>query len=132
MKRTITLMTLAAPLLGATLLNSCALVAVSGAAVLISDEFMDNAISTVVPLEPELAWTGVLSSLSGQTTALIHRDDDHRTATTTVDGGEVTVHVEQFDLGRTRILVEAKRYLVHNPELSALTLQRIEQDLMDR
>lgn len=132
MKRTINLMTLAAALLGATLLNSCALVAVSGAAVLITDEFRDNAISTVVPLEPELAWTGVLSSLSGQTTALIHRDNDHRSATTTVDGGQVTVYVEQFDLGQTRILVEAKKYLIHNPELSALTLQRIEQDLMDR
>ncbi len=132
MKRTITIMTLVAPLLGATLLNSCALLAVSGAAVLITDEFMDNAISTVVPLEPELAWTGVLHSLSGQTTALIHRDDNHWAATTMIDGGEVTVHVEQFDLGQTRILVEAKKYLIHNPELSALTLQRIEQDLMDR
>jgi hypothetical protein len=39
--------------------------------------------------------------------------------------------VEQFDLGQTRILVEAKKYMVHSQELSVLTLERIEQDLMD-
>lgn len=132
MKRTQILLTLAAPLLGAAFLNSCALMAVSGAAVLITEEFRDNAISTVVPLETNIAWTGSLASLSRQTTALIHRDDAHMSASTMIDGGEVTVHVEQYDLGQTRILVEAKKYLIHNPELSAFVLERIEQDLMDR
>ena len=134
MKRTTTLMTLAAPLLGAILLNSCTLMAVSGAAVLITEEFRDNAVSTVVPLEPAIAWTGVLASLSEQTDKLIHRDDAHHSARTEIDGGEVVVHVEQFDQGQTRILVEAKKYvaMVHSQELSLLTLERIERDLMDR
>jgi hypothetical protein len=62
---------------------------------------------------------------------LIHRDDAHNSATAMIDGGEITVYVEQFDLGQTRILVEAKKYMVHSQELSVLTLERIEQDLMD-
>lgn len=131
MKRTQILLTLAAPILGATLLNSCALLAVSGAAVLITEEFRDNAISTVVPVDTEMAWTGALASLSGQTDALIHRDNAHRSASTMIDGAKVTVHVEQYDLGQTRILVEAKKYLLHNPDLSALVLERIEGDLMN-
>ncbi|HIG86377.1 MAG TPA: hypothetical protein EYQ25_04980 [Planctomycetes bacterium] len=132
MKRTTTLMTLAAPLLGAILLNSCTLMAVSGAAILITEEFRDNAVSTVVPLEPAIAWTGVLASLSDQSNDLVHRDDAHNSARTMIDGGEVTVYVEQFDLGQTRILVEAKKYMVHSQDLSVLTLERIEQDLMNR
>jgi hypothetical protein len=112
-------------------LNSCALLAVSGAAVLITEEFRDNAISTVVLMDTELAWTGTLASLLGQTHALIHRDNAHRSASTIIDGGEVTVHVEQYDLGQTRILVKAKKLLIHNLDLSALVLKRIEGDLMN-
>lgn len=98
-------------------------------AIVVSEEFQDNAVSTTVPEKTEVVWPSVLSSLSGMTDALIHRDDDHYAAHTRVDSGVVTVHVWQPDNGETQIRVAAKKYLMYNNELSQMVMDRIVNEL---
>jgi hypothetical protein len=133
MNRTLSLLAFAAPLCTLPLGSSCVVAAVAGATVLVTDEFRDNAVSVVLPISPELAWAGTKTSLSAQTDALIHEDSAHWTLKTTmgsnVETAQVLVHVEEFDVGQTRILVEAKKFMVHNAALSDRILRQIEADL---
>jgi hypothetical protein len=98
-------------------------------AVVVSEEFQDNAVSTTVPEKTKVVWPSVLSSLSGMTDALIHRDDEHHAAHTRIDSGVVTVHVWQPDTGETQIRVAAKKFLVYNHELSQMVMDRIVNEL---
>lgn len=48
---------------------------------------------------------------------------------TNLEQGTVVVAVEEFDVGQTRILVNAKKFAVHNQERSDQVLRQIEADL---
>jgi hypothetical protein len=110
-------------------ITGCAVLAVSAAAILINEEYRDNAITVIVQEDVDVVWTHTLASLSTMTDALIERDDQHHSARTIIDDGQVTVFVEQHDSDDTKIYVAAKKYLVYNHELSELVRDRILSDL---
>ena len=114
---------------GATLSSSCAVPAAAGAAVLVNDEFVDNSQSVLVPYDVEYVWAAAKSTLSHMTTDLLDVDSDLRTITTYVDGAEVTVQVQTYDVGQTQIRVAAKRYLVYSDEVAASVRDGIVRDL---
>ena len=132
MNRTRTLLALTG-LCTLPLVSSCAVAAVAGATVLITDEFRDNAVSVVLPISSDLAWSATKASVSRQTSALLHEDEVNRTIKTTLGDNfgqaQILVAVEEFDSGQTRILVEAKKFLVHNAKVSEQVLLQIEADL---
>ena len=132
MNRTRTVLALAG-LCTLPLVSSCVVAAVAGATVLVTDELRENASSVILPISPELAWAATKASVSRQTGALLHEDEAHWTIETTMgtnlEQGTVVVAVEEFDVGQTRILVNAKKFAVHNQERSDQVLRQIEADL---
>ena len=107
----------------------CAPVAVVGTAILVNDEFVDNAQTVIVPYKVDRVWAGAKSTLSHMTSDLLDVDNDLRAVKTYVDGAEVIVQVETYDVGQTRIRVAAKRYLVYSDEVAANVRNRIDRDL---
>lgn len=112
-----------------TALTGCAPMAVVGTAILVNDEFVDNAQTVIVPYEVETVWACTKSTLSHMTSDLLDVDNDLRAVKTFVDGAEVIVQVETYDVGQTRIRVAAKRYLVYSDEVAANVRNRIDRDL---
>ncbi len=113
----------------AALVSSCATAAVAGTAVLVNEEFVDNSQSVIVPYDVEYVWAAAKSTLSHMTSDLLDIDPDLRTIQTYVDGALVTVQVQTFDVGQTRIRVAAKRYLVYSDEVAANVRDGMVRDL---
>lgn len=109
--------------------TSCAPAAVVGTAILVNDDFADNAQSVVVPYDIDYVWAAAKSSLSHMTDDLLDIDPDYRTITTYVDGAQVLVQIETFDATQTRVRVAAKRYLVFSDQVAANVRDGIERDL---
>ena len=109
--------------------TACAPAAVVGTAILVNDDFADNAQSVVVPYDVDYVWAAAKSSLSHMTDDLLDIDTDLRTITTYVDGAQVLVQVETFDATQTRVRVAAKRYLVFSDQVAANVRDGIERDL---
>ena len=111
------------------LLPACAPVAVAGTAIVVNEEFVDMAQTTTVPYDVEYVWASAKSSLSHMTSDLLDIDSDLRTIQTYVDGAQVLVQVETYDVGQTRIRVAAKRYLVYSDEVASSVRDGIVRDL---
>ena len=109
--------------------GACAPVAVVGTAILVNDEFVQNAQTVIVPYEVDFVWKSARSTLSHMTSDLLDVDNDVRAIKTYVDSAEVIVQVETYDVGQTRILVAAKRYLVYSDEVAINVRNRIDRDL---
>lgn len=120
---------LAIPLTLLPLGVSCAPAAVVGTAIIVNDEFADKAQSVVVNYPVEYVWASAKSSLSHMTDDLLDVDPDLRTIKTYVDGAEVLVQIQTFDVGQTRIRVAARRYLVFSDEVAVNVRDGIERDL---
>ncbi len=120
---------IAAGLLAPLLVSSCAPAAVMGTAIVVNDEYVDNAVSAIVPYDAEHVWAMARSSVSHMTTDLLDIDPDLRTIKTYVDGAAVLVQIETFDVGETRIRVAAKRYLVFSDEVAGNVRDGIVRDL---
>ncbi len=118
-----------AGLLGGLALSSCAPLAVAAVGIVITDEWKDNALTADVQADVEPVWASVLRSMSNMTDALLHVDEDHRAIQTRVDNSVVLVHVEQWAVHETRVYVEAKKYMVTNPEVAQLVMERLVRDL---
>lgn len=116
-------------LLGASALPSCAPVAVVGTAIIINDEFVDNAQTTTVPYDLDYTWACAKDTMSHMTSDLIDVDEDLRTIQTYVDSALVTVQVETFDSTQTRVRVAAKRYLIYNDEIAKSIRDSLTRDL---
>ena len=110
-------------------LGACAPMAVVGTAILVNDEFVANSQTVIVPYEVDYVWKSSRSTLSHMTSDLLDVDNDLRAIKTFVDGAEVIVQVETFDVGQTRIRVAAKRYLVYSDEVAVNVRNRIDRDL---
>lgn len=110
-------------------LTSCAPLAIAAVGIVITDEWKDNAYTADVTEDVDLVWSHVRSSLSNMTDALLHIDEDHRAVQTRIDNSVVMVHVQQWSVNETRIFVEAKKYMVTNPEVAQLVMERIVKDM---
>ena len=116
----------AAPL---TWTGGCAAVAFTGAGLIVSEEFSNNAMTATVEEDADVVWTSVKASLANMTDALIHWDDDHRAAQTRIDNAVVTVEVRNWDVGEAQLRVAAKKVLVYNAELAEMIQRRLVRDL---
>ena len=106
--------------------SGCAAVLGIGAGVVISQDVLDSS-TFVAQLEQDtnVAWATAKASLGHQSTEPIAVDEDLRTAVGTVDGAEVTVSVEAYDLNRCRLLVSARKYAVSNGEIAEMVFNKI-------
>ncbi len=111
------------------LLPACEVAAVAVAAVVVADDFQANALVATVPEPADLVWKSAKSSLAHLTDALIHIDNDVKAARTTIDDAVVTVHVQTFDVGQTKIQVTAKKYALYSQEIAQIVQRRIVKDL---
>ncbi len=111
------------------LASSCAVAAVTLGAVVVGEEFRNNAEVATVPGDTEYVFRSAKSSLAHLTDALLHVDNDYRAIETKVDEAVDTVHVETFDTGNATIRVTAKKLLVYSPEIAKLVMNRIVTDL---
>lgn len=110
------------PLVGA----SCAAVLGVGAGVVISQDMLDsNTFVAQLNEDVDVAWATAKASLGNQSEVPIRTDDDVRGAIATIDGAEVTVSVEAYDLDQCRLIVSARKYGISNGEIANLVFNRI-------
>lgn len=114
---------------GGLVLNGCAPVAVVGAAVVVNEEFADNAQVAIVKEDVAFVWASVKSTMTHMTTDLLQVDEDIQAVRTYVENSQVTVQVERYDIGETRIRTAAKTLLVYNDEVARMVQERIVADL---
>ncbi len=113
----------------ALILSSYAVAAVTLGAVVVGEDFRNNAEVATVPGNVEYVYRSAKSSLAHMTDALLHVDDDYRAIETLVDESVVTIHVETFDTENVTIRVTAKKLLVYSPEIAKMVMNRIVTDL---
>ena len=111
------------------LTSGCAAVLGLGAGVIISQDMLDNN-TYVAQIEEDVdvAWAVAKASLGGQAELPLQVSQDVRGAVGVVDGAEVTVSVEAYDLNRCRLIVSARKYGVSNGEIAELVFNRILQN----
>ncbi len=108
---------------------ACAPVAVVGAAIVVNDEFADNAQVAIIKQDARYVWASVKSTMTHMTTDLLEVDEDLRALQTFVEGAQVTIQVERYDVNETRIRTAAKKLLVYNDEIARMVQERIVADL---
>ena len=108
---------------------SCVTAAVVVSGLIINDELRDNSIQVTIPEDPDTTWASVKSTLGHMTEELLEDDDDTRVARTMIDGATVTVGVERYQVGETRIYVNAQKYMLNNSEIADIVQRRIIDDL---
>jgi len=109
--------------------GACAPIAVVGAAIVVNEEFTDNAQEVVLKQDVSYVWASVKSSMTHMTSDLLEVDEDLKAVRTYVDGAQVTVHVQRYDVGETRIRTAARKLLVYNDEVARMVQERLITDL---
>jgi uncharacterized protein YceK len=100
------------------LASGCAAVLMASTAVVLSEEFQDNAITVTMEQDTDLAWASAKASLANMTGSMIHTDEALRHAVTQIEGAEVSVAVQNWSNGEVRIQVMAKEYVLYRNELA--------------
>jgi hypothetical protein len=112
--------------------TSCAAVLGIGAGVIISQDMLDNnTFVAQIQEDVDVAWSVAKASLGGQAEMPIHVNEDQRGAVAVIDGADVTVSVEAYDLNRCRLIVSAQKYGVSNGEIAELVFNRILNNFED-
>lgn len=111
------------------LTSGCAAVLVASTAVVLTEEFQDNAVKMTVEQDAEMVWASAKSSLAHMTDSMIHTDEALKSAVTKIEGAEVSVAVQNWNTGETRVRVMAKKYLVYRNELANRVCDIIAKDL---
>ena len=119
--------TLLCALLIAPLTSGCLPAAVgAGAALVVSQDVLDNATYvTRLNVDVEDVWPEVKLYLSDASTQLIEVDDDLRTANAKIDGCTVTVSVEAYDYGKSKMRVSATRFGLNRGDIAEVVTDRI-------
>jgi hypothetical protein len=113
------------------LLGGCAAAVIGvGAGVLISQEMLDNnSYVAQLNVDSERAWSTTKTSISHASLKPVDVDNEERRIQAEVDGAQVTVAVETYDLDKSIVRVTAKKYGVNNGEIAKMVLDRIVLDL---
>jgi hypothetical protein len=116
-----------------TLLGGCAAAAVVGVglgAVVISQELTDsNVYVTHLSMNVKEVWPTAKIFLADQSLELIETDEQARIAKARIDGANVTVAVEAYDIDKTLMRVSAKRYGVNDGDMARIITERITRRL---
>lgn len=117
-------------LLGAAILGGgCQLLAVGAASVVLTQEFTEHAHAHLITMDAGLVWAHAKATLGEMSSGPVNADNKARAATATVDGAKVTLRVQQFDAGRTRISVTARKWGLYDDAEAERVLGRIKRGL---
>jgi hypothetical protein len=111
------------------LASGCAAIVVASTAVVLTEEFQDNATTVTMEQDAELVWARAKSSLAHMSQDMIHTDDALKTATTEIEGAQVSVAVQNWNTGETRVRVMAKKYFVYDRDLANRVCDLIAKEL---
>lgn len=115
-----------------TLLGGCAaaVVGVGLGAVVVSQELTDsNVYVTQLAMNSKEVWPTAKIFLAEQSLELIETDEQTRIAKAPIDGANVTVAVEAYDVDKTLMRVSAKRYGVNDGDMARIITERITRRL---
>lgn len=117
----------ALPLLAALAsLPACAVVAGGVAAVVVTQEMLDNnTYVSHVNQDVQQVWPTVKVFMAEQSLELIEADDAARTARAKIDGAKVTISVEAYDVDKSVVRVAASRYGVNDGDLAGVITERL-------
>jgi len=125
--------TLALALSLPTLVGGCAAAAVVGVglgAVVVSQELTDsNVYVTHLSMNVNEVWPTAKVFMADQSLELIEADEQARIVKARIDGANVTVAVEAYDLDKTLMRVSAKRYGVNDGDMARIITERITRRL---
>lgn len=125
--------TLALALSLPTFAAGCAAAAVVGVglgAVVVSQELTDsNVYVTHLSMNVGDVWPTAKIFLADQSLELIETDEQARIAKARIDGANVTVAVEAYDVDKTLMRVSAKRYGVNDGDMARIITERITRRL---
>jgi hypothetical protein len=77
-------------------------------------------------------WPEVKIYLSETSLDLIEVDESMRTVKARIDGADVLASVEAWDMDRTIVRMEAKRFGVNDGEMARTIMERIHERLLDK
>jgi len=116
-----------------TTLSSCVAAAVVGVglgAVVISQEVTDsNVYVTHLSMNVNEVWPTAKIFLADQSLELIETDEQAHIAKARIDGANVTVGVEAYDIDKTLMRVSAKRYGVNDGDMARIITERLTRRL---
>ncbi len=116
-----------AVLLALPLGTSCAALAAGTAAgIVISKEATDNhSYVSRVSADVHEVWATVKTTLSDASTSLIEVDEGLRTVKGKIDGADVQISVEAYDIDKTTIRVLAQRYYMNDGDTAEWVMDKL-------
>jgi len=111
-------------------LASCIVLVGAGAGYVVSQEILPGSVHQAQVLrDVDTVWAQAQATMQDMKIGDYETTNYPRRIETVVDGADVEVVVEAYDLNRTLIKVTAKRYLSFDNDLAGLVLNRILDDL---
>jgi hypothetical protein len=103
--------------------------AVGAASVVLTQEFTKHAHVHLITMDAGLVWAHAKATLGELSDGPVDADNDARAASASVDGAKVTLRVQQFDEGRTRISVTARKWGLYDNAEAERVLEKIKRGL---
>jgi len=116
-------------LCGAALLSGCVVAAVGLTAAVVSNEFTHNAELAFMHEDHRVVWDQVKRTLNEMAPEPVEIDDELQAARCVIKSAAVTVYVEIFDVGETKLSVTARKYGFYNSKSAKSIITRIKRDL---
>ena len=120
-------------LLALPLVSSCAAAVIgAGVGLMASQELLDNnTYISHIERDVSFVWPEVKLYLSETSLDLIEVDEELRTVEARIDGADVLASVEAWDIDRTIVRVQARKFGVNDGEMARVIMDRIHQRLLD-
>ena len=123
-------LTLALLLPGISGLSGCLAIGVGAAAVIVSQEVIDNNVYVAtLDKDADEVWASAKVALNRASLKPIDTQDDIRQAVAEIDDSKVTVNVETYDLKRSTLRVSARKYGVNDGETAKRVYDKILHEL---
>ena len=114
---------------GGAILSGCVVAAVGLTAAVISQEFTKNAQLAFMQEDHRVVWEQVKLTLNELAPEPVQIDDEIQAARCSINGAAVTVYVEIFDVGETKLSVTARKWGFYNAATAKSIITRIKRDL---
>lgn len=114
---------------GGALLSGCVVAAVGLTAAVVSHEFTNNAQLAFMQEDHRIVWAQVKLTLNDLAPEPVEIDDELQAARCTIDSAAVTVYVEIFDVGETKLSVTARKWGFYDSDTASSIITRIKRDL---
>lgn len=107
-------------------LASCVALAGGVAAVVISQEMVDNnTYVSNINQDVKTVWPTVKVFMADTSLEMIEIDEQARVVKAKIDGANVVVGIEAYDMDKTLMRVSARRYGVADGEMARIVMERI-------